>query len=57
MEEGRKEERERQSGCRGEEEVKEEEKATSGISWPAAPSGTRHERHFDSDRKSCSTEQ
>lgn len=31
--------------------------ATPGISRPAAPSGTRHERHFYSDRKSDSREQ
>ena len=28
-----------------------------GLAWPAAPSGTRHERHFYSDRKSDSREQ
>ncbi len=33
------------------------EKAPSGISWPAAPKGTRHEIHFYSDRKSDSREQ
>lgn len=59
MEVGRKEGRKRESGRRGEEEEEEEkeEKAASGISWPAAPSGTRHERHFYSDRKSDSREQ
>lgn len=56
-EEGRKEGRFRRGGWGLEEEEKEEEKAPSGISWPAAPSGTRHERHFYSDRKSDSGEQ
>lgn len=46
--EGRMEGRESQGGG---------EKATWGISWPAAPSGTRLERHFYSHRKSESREQ
>lgn len=51
---GRKEE----SGKRGEEEEEKEEKkkAATGISWPAAPSGTGHEKHVYSDRKSDSRE-
>lgn len=36
------------------EKEEEEEKAPSGISWPAAPSGARNELHFNSDRKSDS---
>lgn len=36
--------------------VEEEEKGPLGISWPAAPSGRRHEGHFHSDRKSDSRE-
>lgn len=51
--EGRKEGRSREGGGMGRVE-EEEKKAPSGISWPAAPSGTRHERHFYSDRKSDS---
>ena len=49
-EEGRKEGRKIQGrGERVEEE--EEERVPLGISQPAAPSGTRHERQFYSDRK------
>lgn len=45
MEERRKEERKEERFREGV-WVETKEKAPSGISWPAAPSGTRHERHF-----------